>query len=156
METSQALNELQKVLRTYRSAEYLEEVLKTALAAEQHQSELNLACKELEQKHKVLAEEVSAVSTSLVEEKQQYAKSSATLKLEYEVLSAKYQQQEDAAHKAVENARKEYSTKVEEFEDDFNRKRLECDDLLASLHQRISNAQTLLEDTRSKFRDVVA
>lgn len=154
MDTAGAHSDLKRLLKTFRAMEQLEEVLKVAVTAEGRQAELERGNTEKEEKMKTLVAEIEALSTTLDEGQAQHEKTMLTLTTEHAEHITAFQLKEDAAKSAAEAARVAHKAALQEIEDDYAKAAEEATAALEDLEAKIASAQTLLDTTRAKFKEL--
>ncbi len=154
MDTSAAKNELKRVLKTLRAAEHMDEILKVAVLAEQHQQELEQANEKLVQKLASMSKELEALDKLLEETQSKHKKVLAQFNAENKEQLDRLSAAEDSVKSALENTKQMYKKKTEELDNEFEAKKTKSLAFLEDLDRKILDSQALLEDTRSKFQAI--
>ncbi len=154
MDTSAAKAEMKKVLKIFRAAEQVDEVLATAIAAEQIQSTLEKDCKELEAEKADLQKQITSLAKKFKDAAHKVKDDTKKFEKDHQVQMSKHQELETGALQAVENARDVYKGEVKKLEADFKALKEKRDATIQDLDNRVDKAKLLLNDTMEKFRAI--
>lgn len=154
MDTSTAKSEITRFLHTFKAAKHMEEVLATAVAAEQVQSELTRANEKLDTQRDQAAKAVDELNSALLLAQKNQKTVLAALSEDEKTVRAQVVKSEEAAKKLTENLKAGYKASTSALDADFQAKKQDYEDTLEDLERKIASAKVLLQDTRDKFREI--